>query len=171
MILRPGQNCWRIEHARRASVLIDGAAYFSALRAAARRAQRSIFVIGWDVDSRVSLAPQGADDDLPLQLGEFLDALVRRRSELEVYVLDWDFAMLYALDREVLPIYSFGWRTHGRLRFHLDDRHPPGASHHQKIAVVDNSLAFVGGFKLWEDGEPGSAAQPDAAPSTRTAGS
>ncbi len=148
VILQSGRNCWRIARARRAALLIDGAAYFAALRAAAARAQRSIFVIGWDVDSRVSLAPQGADDGLPEQLGAFLDALVRRRSELEVHVLDWDFAMLYALDREVLPIYNFGWRTHRRLRFHLDDRHPPGASHHQKIVVLDDALAFVGGIDL-----------------------
>jgi len=148
VILQSGRNCWRIARARRAALLIDGAAYFAALRAAAARAQRSIFVIGWDVDSRVSLAPQGADDGLPEQLGAFLDALVRRRSELEVHVLDWDFAMLYALDREVLPIYNFGWRTHRRLHFHLDDRHPPGASHHQKVVVMDDALAFVGGIDL-----------------------
>lgn len=148
MILRPGRNCWRIARAGRAALLIDGAAYFSALRAAAARARRSIFVLGWDVDSRVSLAPQGARDGLPQQLGAFLDALVRRSSELEVFVLDWDFAMLYALDREVLPIYSFGWRTHRRLHFHLDGRHPPGASHHQKIVVIDDALAFVGGIDL-----------------------
>ncbi len=148
MILQPGRNCWRRARARRAALLVDGAAYFAALRAAALRAQRSIFVIGWDIDSRVSLAPQGADDGLPERLGAFLDALVRRRSRLEVHVLDWDFAMLYALDREVLPIYNFGWRTHRRLRFHLDSRHPPGASHHQKIVVLDDALAFVGGIDL-----------------------
>jgi hypothetical protein len=27
-------------------------------------------------------------------------------------VLGWDFAMLYALDREPLPVFNFGWRTH-----------------------------------------------------------
>jgi phosphatidylserine/phosphatidylglycerophosphate/cardiolipin synthase-like enzyme/membrane protein DedA with SNARE-associated domain len=148
VILQPGRNCWRLARARRAALLIDGAAYFAALRDAARRARRSIFVIGWDVDSRVSLAPQGAQDALPEQLGAFLDALVRRSAELEVHVLDWDFAMLYALDREVLPIYSFGWRTHRRVQFRLDGRHPPGASHHQKIVVLDDALAFVGGIDL-----------------------
>ena len=148
MILRPGRNCWRIARAPRAALLIDGASYFAALRAAAARARRSIFVIGWDVDSRISLAPQGADDGLPQPLGAFLNHLAQRNEELEVYVLDWDFAMLYALDREVLPIYSFGWRTHRRLHFHLDDRHPPGASHHQKIVVIDDALAFVGGIDL-----------------------
>jgi phospholipase D1/2 len=32
MILRPGDNVWRIEPASRAAVLIDAAAYFRAVR-------------------------------------------------------------------------------------------------------------------------------------------
>ncbi|MCZ7563465.1 MAG: VTT domain-containing protein [Burkholderiales bacterium] len=46
------------------------------------------------------------------------------------------------------PIYTLGWRTHRRLHFHLDGRHPVGASHHQKIVVIDDALAFVGGLDL-----------------------
>ncbi len=67
-----------------------------------------------------------------------------RRAGLNIHVLDWDFTMLYATDRELLPIYNLGWRTHRRVHFNLDDRHPPGASHHQKIVVVDDALAFAG---------------------------
>ncbi len=145
-ILQQGRNCWRIARASRAAVLVDGAAYFSAFREAAANARHSILIAGWDVDSRTELAPRGAEDGLPNGLGEFLDALVRRRKGLHAYVLGWDFAMLYALEREFLPLYTFGWRTHRRLHYHLDDRHPPGASHHQKIAVVDGQLAFVGGI-------------------------
>jgi len=154
-------------------VLVDGAAYFAAFREAAGRARHSILIVGWDVDSRTDLAPLGADDGLPRRLGEFLDALVRRRRGLQVYVLGWDFAMLYALEREFLPVYSFGWRTHRRLHYHLDDRHPPGGSHHQKIAVVDDALAFVGGIDFaigrWDTSEHAAQAsgrsKPDGKPS------
>ena len=31
-ILKPGKNCWRIEHADRAAFLVDGAEYFRAFR-------------------------------------------------------------------------------------------------------------------------------------------
>lgn len=147
-ILQAGRNCWRTARAGRVAFLVDGAAYFAAFRAAAAQAERSIFVVGWDVDSRTALAPGGAGDALPDALGDFLDALARRRRGLHVHVLDWDFAMLYALDRELLPIYALGWRTHRRLHFHLDDRHPLGASHHQKLVVVDDAVAFVGGIDL-----------------------
>jgi phospholipase D1/2 len=156
-ILRPGGNCWRLARAERVAYLVDGAAYFAAFRAAAARAERSIFIVGWDIDSRTALVHAPQDDGLPDKLGEFLDALAARRRGLHIQVLDWDFAMLYALERELLPIYRLGWRTHRRLHFHLDDRHPVGGSHHQKIVVIDDAVAFVGGLDLtirrWDTSE------------------
>ena len=148
-MLTPGRNCWRIERAHRLAFLIDGAAYFAAARAAIMRAQRCVFLLGWDFDSRVPLVPQ-AEDGYPLELGEFLKEVVCRRRELQVYILSWDFAMLFALDREWVPLYKLGWRTQPapRLHFRLDDRHPPSGSHHQKVLVVDDAVAFVGGLDL-----------------------
>lgn len=48
----------------------------------------------------------------------------------------------------MLPLYHLGLRTHRRVHFRLDDRHPVGASQHQKIAVIDDRIAFVGGLDL-----------------------
>ena len=56
--------------------------------------------------------------------------------------------MLYVVEREWMPIYKLDLRTHRRLSFRLDARHPVGGSHHQKIVVVDDSVAFVSGFDL-----------------------
>ena len=128
--------------------LVDGEEYFTAVRAALAKAQRSFFILGWDIDSRMRLVPGGANDGLPEPLCDFLNALVKARRGLRGYVLSWDFAMLYALEREWLPIFKLDWRTHRRLSFRLDDQHPAGASHHQKIVVVDDSVAFVSGYDL-----------------------
>jgi phosphatidylserine/phosphatidylglycerophosphate/cardiolipin synthase-like enzyme/uncharacterized membrane protein YdjX (TVP38/TMEM64 family) len=147
-LLVPGHNCWRIERAERLAFLVDGEQYFGAVRSALTKAQRSIFILGWDIDSRMRLVPEGANDGFPDPLGEFLNELVARRSDLHGYVLSWDFAMLYAMEREWLPIYKLDWRTHRRLTFRLDDRHPVGASHHQKVVVIDDSVAFVSGYDL-----------------------
>lgn len=147
-LLVPGRNCWRIEHAERLAMLVDGDQFFGAVRAALRTAQRSIFILGWDIDSRMRLVPEGANDGWPEPLGEFLDALVKARRRLRAYVLTWDFAMLYVVEREWMPIYKLDLRTHRRLSFRLDARHPVGGSHHQKIVVVDDSVAFVSGFDL-----------------------
>jgi phosphatidylserine/phosphatidylglycerophosphate/cardiolipin synthase-like enzyme/uncharacterized membrane protein YdjX (TVP38/TMEM64 family) len=147
-LLSPGRNCWRVEHASRVAFLVDGEAYFGAVRSALAQARRSIFILGWDIDSRMRLVPDGANDGLPEPLGDFLNAIVSSRHRLRAYVLSWDFAMLYALEREWLPIYKLDWRTHRRLSFRLDDRHPTGASHHQKVVVVDDEIAFVSGYDL-----------------------
>jgi len=147
-VLAPGRNCWRIEQAARLAFLVDGEEYFGAVRKALAKARHSILILGWDIDSRMRLVPDGANDGLPEPLGEFLNAVVAREPHLHGYVLSWDFAMLYAMEREWLPIYKLDWRTHRRLSFRLDDRHPVGASHHQKVIVVDDALAFVSGYDL-----------------------
>lgn len=147
-ILQENRNFWRREQAARLAVLVDGEAYFSALAEALEKAHRQVLIVGWDIDSRVRLCRSGeGEEDFP-PLGELLNDLAARREDLHIYVLDWDFAMLYALERETLPIFKLDWRTHRRLHFRLDDRHPVGASHHQKIVVIDDAVAFTGGFDL-----------------------
>jgi len=147
-LFAPGRNCWRIERARQVAFLVDGEEYFGAVRAALAKAQRSFFILGWDIHSQMRLTPTGAHDGFPEPLGDFLNAVVAARRGLRGYVLSWDFAMLYALEREWLPIFKLDWRTHRRLSFRLDDQHPVGASHHQKIVVVDDAVAFVSGYDL-----------------------
>jgi phospholipase D1/2 len=147
-LLEPGRNCWRIEHADRFGMLVDADAYFRAVRTAMRNARHSIFILSWDIDSRTCLVPEGSGDGYPELLGDFLRAIVSERPELHVHVLNWDFAMLYALEREWLPVYKLGWHTHKRMAFCMDGRHPIGASHHQKVVVIDDAVAFVGGLDL-----------------------
>jgi phospholipase D1/2 len=147
-LLSPGRNCWRIEHTQHFKLLIDAEAYFSAVRAAIAQAQRSVFILGWDIDSRMLLTPAGADDGFPEPLGDFLYAVIAARPHLHVHILNWDFAMLYALEREWLPVYKLGWRKQPRLSYRMDARHPVGASHHQKVVIIDDRLAFVGGLDL-----------------------
>lgn len=129
-------------------MLVDADAYFTALREALARAEQTIFILGWDIDSRVRLAHDGPDDGLPAQLRDFLNALCARRSGLHIYVLSWDFAMVFAFERQFLPAARQHWQAHRRLSFCLDGSHPAGASHHQKVVVIDHCLAFVGGLDL-----------------------
>ncbi|MBU9615475.1 VTT domain-containing protein [Burkholderia multivorans] len=147
-LLEVGRNCDTIRHADRFATLIDGDAYFSTLRAALLRARHTVFILGWDVDSRMRLMPGGADDGFPDTLAAFLHALASRRHNLRIYVLAWDFAMIYALERDWPPVYRASWRAHRGIVFRLDDAHPRGASHHQKLVVIDDRLAFVGGLDL-----------------------
>ena len=147
-LLQPGRNCWRIEKARRFGMLVDAEAYFSAVRQAICNARHSVFILSWDIDSRMILMPEGTDDGYPEALGDFLKAVADERPDLHIYVLNWDFAMLYGLEREWLPAYKNGWEGHDRIHFHMDGKHPLWSSHHQKIVVIDDAIAFVGGLDL-----------------------
>ncbi|OWP20515.1 hypothetical protein CBF90_16550, partial [Microbacterium sp. AISO3] len=111
-LLQPGHNCWRIARANRFAMLVDADAYFRAVRSAILNARHSVFILSWDIDSRMRLVPGGAGDGFPEPLGDFLHAVVAARPSLRAYVLNWDFAMLYALEREWLPVYKLDWRTH-----------------------------------------------------------
>ncbi len=138
-------------------MLVDADAYFRAARDAMRAARRSIFILSWDIDSRVRLVPSGANDGYPEPLADFLHALLAERRDLEAWLLNWDFVLLYAMEREWLPVMRLGWAGNRRLHFCMDAHHPIGASHHQKILVVDDAIAFVGGLDLtgsrWDTSE------------------
>lgn len=129
-------------------MLVDADTYFRAVRDAMRAARHSIFLLSWDVDSRLRLVPSGAADGYPEPLAEFLHALVSERPDLHVWLLNWDFTVLYAMEREWLAAIRLGWITHRQLHFYMDASHPIGASHHQKVIVVDDAIAFVGGLDL-----------------------
>ena len=40
------------------------------------------------------------------------------------------------------------WAASKQINFKLDGAHPAGASHHQKIVVIDDRLAFCGGIDM-----------------------
>jgi phosphatidylserine/phosphatidylglycerophosphate/cardiolipin synthase-like enzyme/uncharacterized membrane protein YdjX (TVP38/TMEM64 family) len=149
-ILVEGRNCWRIADAGRVAFLIDGADYFAAFAAAASRARHSILIAGWDMDSRMRLFPDDRPRDLPAELGSFMEAVVSRRRGLHAYLLNWDFNVIFAFQREALPSIKWELITHRRLHFHLDGNHPVWGSHHQKIVAIDDAMAFVGGLDLSE---------------------
>ncbi len=146
-LFQPEQNCCAVAHSNRVAVLVDGEAYFEAFLLAAQKAQRSIVILAWDFNSRTPL--QFDDDGKPaLLLGEFLNGLAKRNRALQIYVLDWDYPMIFGTDREFPPIYGMSWKPHKRVHFRYDNTHPTVGSHHQKIVTIDSKLAFVGGLDL-----------------------
>src|SRR5438128_5851491 len=148
-LLRPGYNCYAVARAERVALLVDAEAYFRLFYQAALRARRSITILGWDFNSQTQLhfdpVQEGAP---PALLGEFLNYLVRRRRGLHVNVLNWDYPMVFGTDREFPPLYGFGWKPGRHVHLHYDDTHPVAGSQHQKIVLIDDAVAFVGGIDL-----------------------
>ncbi|HON37625.1 MAG TPA: VTT domain-containing protein [Deltaproteobacteria bacterium] len=147
-VYQEGRNFWKKGRAHRVTFIIDARDYFAAFVEAVLKAERSVYITGWDIDSQLTLIRGEEVPDFPVQLGEFLSYAVHKKPQLHVNILDWDFSVLYTFKREYLPAWKFAWKTGRRVHFHLDNYLPPGASHHQKIVVIDDRIAFAGGIDL-----------------------
>lgn len=156
MIIQQGRNAWKLARPDAAGVLIDAADYYRAFYQAAERAEHSILLSGWQFDRGVQLlrgddAPPGED----VRLLKFLDRLCQQKPELHVDILAWDFQVVFALEREWMQNLYFEWATHKRLTFRFDDTLAKDGSHHQKFAVIDRAVSFVGGIDIcearWDD--------------------
>ena len=102
-LLRPGSTCWRLEHARRIKLLVDGAAYFPAMKAAMEKARHSILLLGWDFDPRVLLQPDLEGAEQSDRLCDLLGRLLAQRPGLHVHILIWDMAWPFAVQRRDGP--------------------------------------------------------------------
>jgi phosphatidylserine/phosphatidylglycerophosphate/cardiolipin synthase-like enzyme/uncharacterized membrane protein YdjX (TVP38/TMEM64 family) len=136
-------------HAARAAVLIDAATYFEALRASMLKARRSVMILGWELHSRTRLeGAQKPTDGAPVELGKLLRWLLKRRPELSLKILLWNHPVVYAVHRELFPRWIFGPRSPERVEIRLDSHLPAGASHHEKLVIIDDDVAYCGGVDL-----------------------
>jgi phosphatidylserine/phosphatidylglycerophosphate/cardiolipin synthase-like enzyme len=160
-IVEAGRNCWRIARAEQATVIVDAADYYHHIREAMCTAERRIFIVGWDFDTRIALEPdeRGKGESL----GRFFLRLARENPDREIDVLKWNFGALKQFFRPAALVWLYRWWRTKRIEMRFDSAHPPGCSHHQKIVVIDGSLAACGGIDIsthrWDrsdhrDGDP-----------------
>lgn len=150
-IIIPGQNAWSIDPAEHLAFLVDGAAYFEELCRCLQKAEREIWIIGWDFDPDICLRP-GKDD--PCRLADLLQARLDACPDLVIHVLVWALGPVYS-GKSLKLFRRKGLLGHERVRVAFDSRHPFWGSHHQKMVAIDGSLAFIGGIDLtarrWDD--------------------
>jgi len=141
----------------RSGLLIDGRDFYRAVFEAMRAARRSIVIAGWQFDTSVELlrGEEAEAAGLPVSFLQLLCALCDRRPELEIHLLAWEASAAFTFEREPLQKLRFQMRGHERVHFRMDNCHPTGGSHHQKIVAIDRSIAFVGGMDIctsrWDD--------------------
>lgn len=150
-IIRPGRNAWRSAKAERLAFLVDGEDYYRRLDQVLRQAERSIFIIGWDFNPDIRLRPADPNGET---LGAFLRKLAEEKPALEIRILVWGMGPVYS-GKSLKMFGRMGWSEHPRINLQFDFRHPLRASHHQKIVVIDDKTAFLGGIDLtaqrWDD--------------------
>jgi len=149
-ILKPGRNCFENSGVNEAGVYVDGGEYYTAFYRAALKARKYIIISGWQFDSEAQLL-RGAEARharREVRMLRFLDLLCRKNPELRVYILAWDFSLIFMHEREWMQELVFNWSTSERLHFRFDDKHAIGASQHQKYVVIDGTIAFLGGMDI-----------------------
>ncbi len=150
-------SVWRYVRATRAHVVIDAAEYFDLMQDAMLEARQRIFLIGWDFDSRIRLGRGRRWWNLPrrsrfpARIGAFFIWLVRRRPQLDIRLLKWNFGALKFMLRGTMIVDLARWLMSPCIDFKFDSAHPLGCSHHQKIVVIDDRMAVCGGIDMTSD--------------------
>lgn len=145
LLFETGRNCWRVERAGCAAVLIDAAAYFRAVREAIGNATRSVILVGWTFHPATDLVPEENSSGAPTTIGEVLQAAAAASPNLDLRVLIWDMPLPYAARNDFFPRRAKWWFDDAKVKFRVDSCEYTGASHHQKIVVIDDAVAFCGG--------------------------
>ncbi len=140
---------WKSSPVEEMALLVDGEIYYRAFVRAARRARRSILLSGWQFDTAAQLLR--GDERLPgpdsTFLG-FLNQLCADNPQLEIHILAWDYSLVYAVEREWMQGVKVALKSNDRIHFEYWTHPNSGGSHHQKYALIDDEVAFVGGLDL-----------------------
>ena len=152
MLLKPGTTCWRVEETGRAAIFIDVEAYFAAVMSAISRARRSVHILGWAFHPATMFDPQidGGNSEEG-QIASFLKSIAIERPELDIRLLCWKAALPIAATQQFYPQRAAKDFRGSAVRFQLDGKLPVGASHHQKVVIVDDAVAFCGGCDFGPD--------------------
>lgn len=152
-ILKPGRNCWSTKDVAKTGIIFDGHDYYRAFYHAAKQAEQTILISGWQFDSDVKLLRAG-DGLGDVSFLDFLKGLCVKNPLLRIYILAWDYHFIYSLGREWKQKPTFS-HAHHNIFFHFDRQHAFAASQHQKFVVIDGAMSFAGGMDIcagrWDD--------------------
>lgn len=132
---------------------VTGEEYFSAVAAAMSGAKKSIYIAGWQVNFDVELAGGKT-------LFQYLEKAIDVNPSLRVFVMPWlspkvgvdtgDFETMLAIFQlnAGLPPPARAFALPAIAQSDMAGALGIGFSHHQKLVVVDEQRAFVGGIDL-----------------------
>jgi phosphatidylserine/phosphatidylglycerophosphate/cardiolipin synthase-like enzyme len=124
-------------------VLVDGAEALPRLAAELERARSHVHLAGWFVSPEFALTR--GSELVPLR-----DLLARLAERISVRVLVWAGSPLplFHPDRNDVRVVRDALTAGTRIEFAADAKERPLHCHHEKVVVIDDEVAFVGGIDL-----------------------
>jgi phosphatidylserine/phosphatidylglycerophosphate/cardiolipin synthase-like enzyme len=124
-------------------LLIDGAVVFPRLAAELRKARSHVHLAGWYVSPYFRLEDGGTRTELKPLLAELAE-------RIDVRVLVWAGSPLplFRPDRKDVDGVRHALELGTRIQFAADSKERPMHCHHEKLVVIDDRIAFVGGVDL-----------------------
>ncbi|HDR2162999.1 TPA: phospholipase, partial [Enterobacter cancerogenus] len=124
---------------------LGGKEYFAALLTAFKKAKKSIYITGWQVNWDAQLAKN-------VRLVDTLLEVVTASPQLQVYIMPWKNPSLVETYSAATERVFAAMNTHlKRKAFYVQRAGSKSGtffSHHQKCVIVDEEIAFVGGIDL-----------------------
>jgi phosphatidylserine/phosphatidylglycerophosphate/cardiolipin synthase-like enzyme len=124
-----------------ADVLIDGAEALARIAAELPKARSHVHIAGWYVSPWFDLTHDGTE--LRSLLAE-----VAERADVRVLLWAGSPLPLFHPDRKDLEGVRHALQSGTRLAVGLDSKERPMHCHHEKLVVIDDRVAFVGGIDL-----------------------
>jgi phosphatidylserine/phosphatidylglycerophosphate/cardiolipin synthase-like enzyme len=124
-------------------VHLDGEQALGRIAAAIRSAEHRVLLAGWFFTARFALVREPEVVELRALLAEVAE-------RADVYVLSWAGAPLPLFNpgRHAVHDELEALRVHPRIRVAADRHERPLHCHHEKLVIVDDTHAFVGGIDL-----------------------
>ncbi|KAK5582590.1 hypothetical protein RB653_004175 [Dictyostelium firmibasis] len=126
---------------------INGSSYYNELAETIRRAKHEIYITGWWVSPYVYLQ---RDNGVEHMEKSRLDRVLTEKAKegVKVYVLMWNETNLGV---QLGSRHAKNWLEGCHSNIHVirhPKRYPLSWSHHQKNAIIDQQIAFVGGIDI-----------------------
>ncbi|KAM9989731.1 hypothetical protein ACTFIY_005778 [Dictyostelium cf. discoideum] len=126
---------------------INGSSYYNELAETIRRAKHEIFITGWWVSPYVYLQRDNGIENMEKSR---LDRILTEKAKegVKVYVLMWNETNLGV---QLGSRHAKNWLEGCHSNIHVirhPKRYPLSWSHHQKNAIIDQEIAFVGGIDI-----------------------
>src|SRR5690606_35089924 len=141
-----GKNCSCIKKIDKLGLLVDASEYYDAFFEVAKTARKSINILGWEVDANINL--DAAKEDLPHNLRDYFNKLAKRNRRLQINIVTWKPAKYLFFGREKFA--SLKWKLSSPVNVNFSTIQPPYlyATYHEKLAIIDNCCAFIGGMDI-----------------------